>query len=401
MGVARGWALCVACLVLASACATGPASTGDADVAEIAWERLDNLPVAVFNTASSVSGRRWIVTGGIRSDVSAAREVQSFDLDTRTWALGEPLAEGRFNHAQATLPDGRVLVVGGQQFDPENRYRALASCELIEADGDGVSAAASLPEAMAFPTLTSLPDGRLVAVGGRIASVYDPQRDAWGEGIALRESRGAHAAVALPSGQEVVVIGGNRRRIEVVEVDAGRSVALAASLPHALDDLEAVLLPDGRVWVIGGQRADTGRTIDDTYILDLGDPGPPRRPSRVTLGPQLKVAEGVADHRIATLPDGRLVMVGGESDTESGDIELTAALLLDPRELSVTRLANTLTPHDDATAVADGWRVYATAGIAPNRAFGVRLPPMPVATAEALDLSELSRTGGDAAAGAP
>ncbi|MEO0964910.1 MAG: hypothetical protein AAFY08_07300 [Planctomycetota bacterium] len=399
MRLGRGWpAIGAACLLLASACATGPAAT---DLTEaLAWERLDNLPMAVFNPASSVSGRRWVVTGGVRSDVSAAREVQVFDLDTRAWALGEELAQGRFNHAQVTLRDGRVLVVGGQVFDPENRFRALASCELIEADGDGVSAAAPLPEAVAFPTLTALADGRVVAIGGGIACVYDPESGAWGEGIALRESRGAHASVALPSGDEVMVVGGNKRRIEVVDLGAGRSVALSASLPYALDDTAAVLLPDGRVWVIAGQRADSGRTIDETFVLDLGGGDPPR-PTRVTRGPRLGIAEGLADHRVVGLPDGRWVVVGGESDTASGDVERTTALLLDPGDLSVRRLPATAVAHDDATAAADGWAVYVTAGIASSRAFGVRLPPMPVAAAEALDLSPISPDGDPVTADAP
>jgi len=371
---------CLSALLLFTppACAAPPTSDDQAS-----WRRHDPLPMAVISPASSVSGARWIVTGGVRSDFSAAAEVQVFDLHTQTWSLGQPLRQGRLRHAQITLADGRVLVVGGQRFAAgQQRFEPLPSCELIEPDGDGVAPAPDLPAPIGAPTLTTLPDGRVLAVGGTIACIFDPATDAWADPIALREPRAAHAAVALPDRNEVVVIGGNRRRVELIEVDRQRSVALTAVLPFPIDDTAAALLPDGRVWVLGGQRADTGRSIDDTFLLDLGNPGP----TRLTRGPRLPIGPGLADHRLVALHDGRLVLVGGESDTAAGDIERTTALLLDTVELTIAPLPDTAVPHDDATAVANGHTVYVAAGVAPSQALGGILPPMPVAAVESLDL---------------
>ncbi|MEO0587656.1 MAG: hypothetical protein AAF078_08455 [Planctomycetota bacterium] len=125
-------------LISAAACAAAPRGASGDERAE--WERLEALPVAVISPASSVAGERWVVTGGVRTDMSAGTEVQVFDFGTQRWAMGEALRAERFGHGQATLADGRVLVVGGRAITPEQRLVALDSVELIEADGDGVSA---------------------------------------------------------------------------------------------------------------------------------------------------------------------------------------------------------------------------------------------------------------------
>ncbi|MEM6332512.1 MAG: hypothetical protein AAF823_04140 [Planctomycetota bacterium] len=340
--------------------------------------------MAVISPASSVTGGRWVVTGGVRTDLSGATEVQVFDFAAQRWALGEALGVGRFGHAQATLADGRVLVVGGRAIEAEARLVALDAVELIEVDGDGVAAGGTLPVAMGEPTLTVLGDGRAVAIAGESACVFDPETNAWVETIGLREGRRAHAAVVV-GGAEVLVVGGGRASFEVVDVDAGVSRLLGAGLGFAIDDAAVGVGADGVVWIVGGQRTRTGRTVDRLWRLELdGDGGAALTEIESGLG----VDGGVADHRLVGVSGG-FVAVGGETQTADGDVELDVAFAVSARDGGVRRLASTAVAHDDATAVAHGGFVYVAGGGAPGKMFGVRLPVMPVSVAERLGVAGL------------
>jgi hypothetical protein len=70
------------------------------------------------------------------------------------------LAEARESHTATSLPDGRVLVVGGAVGDD------LASAEVWDPATASFGAAGSLAEAREFHTATLLPDGRVLVVGG-------------------------------------------------------------------------------------------------------------------------------------------------------------------------------------------------------------------------------------------
>jgi hypothetical protein len=126
-------------------------------------------------------------------------------------AAGPAMATARAKHSATALPDGRVLVVGG--LDDANH--PLASAELLDARGQAWRTLPPMHVARYAHTATLLADGRVLVAGGmgedgrplRSVELWDPRSDAWSEGAELPVGLYGHAAVRVASGA-VLVAGG-------------------------------------------------------------------------------------------------------------------------------------------------------------------------------------------------
>ncbi len=373
----RGGAiLLLAVIVLA---AGRPLHAAEKDT-RLAWQLLEQImPIPVFLAGGTRIDHTAVITGGITQSGVTSDQVQIFDLNTLKWSNPIKLKTARCWHAQVTLDDGRVLVAGGQTGTAPNGLKAIGSCELIDAKNRTVTEVAALLRPTDQPTAHVLAAGLVVIVGGKHASILDTTRLRWFRHIPLRQSRSAHCSVLLPEG-EILVIGGlNRRSLELVDPARGVSRMLSAQLPHVIDDLRAVVLPDGRVWILGGQHSQTGQTTDATWLVSLEDP----RHTTIEPGPMLEIDDGVADHSLANV--GRwTVLVGGESQQNGDDTELKTAKLLDRQTLKITALPSTHWPHDDAVIVTDDHDIFVFGGFATAQQFNL---PLAVGVIERLRLT--------------
>jgi RHS repeat-associated protein len=161
-------------------------------------------------SATLLSSGLWLVAGGER-DGLAQREAQLLDLNGNiVRELQAGLMIARKGHSASVMPDGRILIVGGQGNDGS----LLTQAELF----DPISEKFSLSGATAFPpiafhTSTLLTDGRLLLVGGRRTSsvsasaeadIYDPRADAMQQVGPLALARSGHFATLLPDGRVLV-----------------------------------------------------------------------------------------------------------------------------------------------------------------------------------------------------
>jgi hypothetical protein len=106
-----------------------------------------------------------------------------YDPETGSWTATGPMVESFTRHIAALLPDGTVLVAGGQSntyiqdVDP-----ALAFAELYDPATGTWTAVANLNLARRYHTGTLLPDGTVLVTGGigpgpglaSSAEIYDP-----------------------------------------------------------------------------------------------------------------------------------------------------------------------------------------------------------------------------------
>ena len=306
-----------------------------------------------------------------------------------TFSPAGSLPEPRFGHTATLLRDGRVLVIGGEHptDDPQGLGIATVAGAMVWDPGTAsFSHAGSLAEARSGHTATLLRDGRVLVVGGydyddcegycfhniEGAEVWDPETATFSPAGSLDTAREAHAAILVPDGRVLIVGGFNDEgsgHLRTAEVwDPGtETFSPAGSLDLARILPDATLLPDGRV-LIAGARGESFRPRLSAEIWD------PRTLSSVPVGSFAHTHDG---HRLAgfsttRLDDGDILLVGGEYDLDpTGDNDfhyVATALVWDPESgesRAVGRLAQERAFHT-ATRLHDGRVLVFGGGSSPD-----------------------------------
>src|SRR5689334_12285474 len=113
---------------------------------------------------------RWLrILGALVIALLLVETIAPQPARAASWAGRAPLPEGRGEHTATLLPDGRVLVVGGQT-DAANANTALNKATIYNAQTNSWAEAATMTAARSGHTATLLPDGRVLVVGGESAS---------------------------------------------------------------------------------------------------------------------------------------------------------------------------------------------------------------------------------------
>ena len=135
------------------------------------------------HASASLGDGRILVAGGWRHSglpayVPPLNDAQIYDPGTNTWIEAAPLKMGRAQHAAVTLADGRILVVGGMNSAP------LAGTEIYDPAADTWTLVAPMAQSRCGHSAAC--EGGLVIVTGGfnqgpLASIqiYDVAADAW------------------------------------------------------------------------------------------------------------------------------------------------------------------------------------------------------------------------------
>lgn len=246
---------------------------------------------------------------------------------TNAWTRGTDIPSPREHHASALLPDGRILVTGGEDtgFIYADEFPNTASTALYDPPTDTWSRPAPLREPRTHHTATTLPDGRVLTVGGYgrktdpststnptlgSVEIYDPSSGAWSSGAALPTARANHSAVLLPSGK-VLIVGGFTERDLLTSAQIYDPItdswSSAGTMSLARRAPSATILRDGRVLVTGGGAGGLGRPA---AIVDVYDPATNRW---TTAASMMSPRYGSS---AALLADGRVLAHGGIDDAD-------------------------------------------------------------------------------------
>ena len=264
-----------------------------------------------------IGGAEHHVFGGIASAVV-------WDPVTSTYSAAGVMPEGRSSHTATLLPDGRVLVVGG--VDMTEADRTLASALIWDPATATFSPAGSLAEPRVEHTATLLPDGRVLIVGGidwtesqrsaGAAEIWDPETATFSPAGELEASRWGHAAVLLPDGR-VLVVGGAWRRLSEIWDPETATFSPGGELARAREArTTAALLSDGRALVISV-------AYDGNIAQGWSELWDPTTESFVEAA-SLDISDRQY-HAASLLQDGRVLVVGGKNgDGEIGSAEVWA-----------------------------------------------------------------------------
>jgi hypothetical protein len=311
-----------------------------------------------------------LVAGGDSGRQSTSVEI--YDPASDAWTLAAPLHAPRVGHTAARLADGRVLVFGGHDtyvppppWKPGTIPTSSSGTWVVDdtaeiydpvADTWTVVRGPLTPRDRASATL--LADGRVLVVGGVDANdgalgtceLYDPSTGEWSAtgslsdlGVDLRRTlpfwmRWGHTATLLADGR-VLIAGGfaddwtmaTQARAEIYDPATGLwSDAGTMSESKGRGWHTATLLPDGRVLVVGGDWRECQEGCGEFTLgtTDIYDPVT----NSWSVGPQLHTRR--YSHTATLLRDGSLLVVGGAGATSGApyysavdlaDVESSAA----------------------------------------------------------------------------
>lgn len=218
-----------------------------------------------------------LIAGGF--DGNALRvDAEIFDPATSQMRKVGSLNQARSGATGTILPDGRVLIVGGGRSVSPNR-RALASAELFDPATGTFAPAGSLHQRRYKHGAIALSSGDVLIVGGsderdyegKLRSVerYDVETGQFLQVGNLAEPRFKLAgSLVLLDGDRVLVAAGAERP-EVFDPSAGSGTLLDASLGGQWNYLAALPLSDAAAFLAGGYRESNITVTDRSWILTL------------------------------------------------------------------------------------------------------------------------------------
>lgn len=236
-----------------------------------------------------------LICGGmaLTSHVDGMANAEVFDPATGVWTAVSPMREKRFGPTAFMLNDGKVLVTGGQQprlvTNPDGstnlRMFSLNSAEIYDPTTDTWTLTGPMTYGRASHLIFGLPDGRVLVTGGEGAlgenwirqvlsttEIYDPATGAWTPAPDLIPGRtGSGASILGLADGRIMTIGGfgnggvTLNDVQIYDPQQG-TWSSSGSLNQPRSNFTRNLMPDGKVMVWGG--GDGLRALNSTEIWD-------------------------------------------------------------------------------------------------------------------------------------
>jgi hypothetical protein len=312
-------------------------STSTVSVVTATWTATGSMTLGhERHTATLLANGKVLVAGGeeIRPIANVGGDL--YDPASGTWS-GVALQIPRVRHSATPLSDGRVLIVGGdhgEQFQA-NPYN---SAEIYDPATGTSTATGNLLTARAGHTATLLPNGKVLVAGGQItgtmypaptasAELFDP---ATGSFVSTNNMLSPHfgASAFLLANGKVLVVAGNGQSPPTAELyDPATQIwsatgPLAEAYSTSLSQMSATLLADGKVLLTGGSAALAGTpNVVVLATCELYDPAT----NVWTATGSLNFARGV--HTATLLANGRVLVAGGVDSTQ---LPISSAEIYDP-----------------------------------------------------------------------
>ncbi|MBF8290740.1 MAG: kelch motif family protein [Chloroflexi bacterium] len=287
----------------------------------------------VGHTATLLADGRVLVVGGHDWDGAQAASVEVmgrtsaevFDPATNTWTTTGAMATGRAFHTATLLSDGSVLVAGGGLADEA----AARSAEIYDPETGRWSPAPSMAEDRFGHTATRLADGTVLVLGGvglgsdpvarGPAALYDPIARTWTAYAAPSDARAGHTATLLGDGRLLMTRGGWQQPASAVLYDPQTGAwTEAGHLADARHGFGAARLAAGKVVVAGGGVGMADGVLASAEVYD---------PANGLWIPTGSMAIQRLQFTATALVDGRVLALGGGP---ASDAAARSAELYDP-----------------------------------------------------------------------
>ena len=249
----------------------------------------------------------------------------------------------RAAHTATLLPEGRILIAGG--CTEHSCEGITATTELLDPSTGSSTPGPDMSEPRVGHTAATLPDGRILLIGGfgerdvtPTTDVFDPATNTIAPGLELSVPRADAVTLVLEDGSVLVAggyDGGESLASAEILAPGATAFAPAGSMATPRSRNTGVLLDHGRVLVLGGSGPDEGDLLASAEIFDPAI-GTWSRAGDMT----------VRRHKLAavTLDDGRVLVLGG-SDERDGFGRYRSTELYDPAARTFTAASDMAAPR--------------------------------------------------------
>jgi hypothetical protein len=309
------------------------------------------------HTATLLLNGKVLITGGRDPTFQPARELASaelFDPDTGTFTRVGDMAMPRVFHTATLLPDGRVLIAGGDGYEPVSPR----SAELYDPSTGTFTTTGRMVAPLVFGKSTLLDNGKVLIVDAVTdffhsgPQLYDPAAGTFSAAGTSPERPVRYAACGTPTvlaSGRVLLAPGCFQPAELYDPVTDSLTFTGESVTIGYFDTTATLLQDGKVLIAGGD-GDFGVAGNG----ELYDPST----ERFNLTGDMTNAR--AAHTATLLRDGTVLVAGGAIFTVFGVTEATlgeSAEIYNPATGTFSSTADMTLPRvygHTATLLMDG-----------------------------------------------
>jgi N-acetylneuraminic acid mutarotase len=368
----------VGLLLLAVVPAAGLVATTSAPAlaqASGTWALTGSMKAArEAQTATLLPNGQVLVAGGLdRSTTLASAEL--YNPATGKWSATGSMTVARAGQTATLLPNGQVLVAGGFNEPVPGASSYLSSAELYNPATGKWTVTGSMSTPRESQTATLLPDGQVLVAGGEAtvngavtvfssAELYNPATGTWTRTGRMTAPREQHTATLLTNGQVLAAGGYNdadpfNHSLASAELynPATGTWALTGSLNTPRYGHQAVLLADGQVLAVDG----TDISSAGTFNLNSTEVYNPATGTWATTGTTFHA--GNAPFSVTLLSTGKVLIAGGITGVYPNTHITSAAELYDPATATSASTGSMNAPRNDqsATLLPDG-QVLAAGG---------------------------------------
>lgn len=318
------------------------------------------------HTATLLTNGKILVTGGVgvndnRSGLSGA---EIYDPAASAFTRAGDMNTRRAGHTATLLTNGRVLITGGSVI--ENWETGSSSAEIYDAETGRFISTGNMTMPRSGHRATLLADGRVLITGGlgtdadspwlRSAEIYDPANGTFTATGSMNRRRADHTATLLKNGQ-VLITGGfslsdkpdrATSGAEIYNPDTGRFTPTGGMMSERFKH-SAVLLPDGRVLIVGGVEVVFDRQQRFYASAEVYDPARGRFSAAGSLSiPRHKITDSSV-----LLKNGKVLIAGGGWGVEVYD-PVTGSFSALAGGMNVSRYFSTATLLVDGEVVIIG-----------------------------------------------
>jgi hypothetical protein len=250
-----------------------------------------------------------------------------FDPAGPLWRKGASMRFARWYPSTTELPDGDVLIMSGWELDHQQTVHRI---ERYDPDTGAISRAptsASLGSRL-YPRTFLLPGGDLIRVGPEAETMrLDDASWTWSTIASMRDgTRFAGTAVLLPGMRRILALGGEEQgtdhatdTAEILELGGDPHWRSVPPMHHPRLYMNAVVLPDGNVLVVGGGFVSPWEgPVRQAELFDTE--------SETWTDMAAQTASRIYHSTAVLLPDGRVMSAG----QNNGDLQRTAEIFSPP-----------------------------------------------------------------------